>query len=156
VRDLINLSIIWLVLVVFVLFILAVWMIFFFPEKWVEKLLIFPEKINTKLKSIILGLQSFKHEAAIIIKATILSILYQLMSIISYSLLAASVDLSIPFRYFMLFMTLIWIFSLLPISLNGLGVREGSFVYLFSSLGYPSELLSAVSVLGMFPIIVRG
>ncbi len=155
-RNLTEIPSLWSALAILALFLFAIWVIFYFPAKWFEKLLFFPEKVNDKLRNIFSELQSFKKETVLLIKATILSVCFQLMMILSYYFLAASIDLSIPFRYFLLFMPLIWILSLLPISLNGLGVREGSFVYLFSSLGYPSELVSLVSVLGLFILIVQG
>lgn len=137
-------------------FIFILWFLFYFPENWLKKLFFFSPSLHEKVHNIFLALKSFRNETGLILQGLILSILFQSAMIVVYYLLALAINLKIPFQYFLLFMPLVWVLSLIPLSLNGLGIREGSFIYLFSLLGYSSELLSFVSMLGVVLLISQG
>jgi len=73
--------------------------------------------------------------------------------------LALSIDTNIIFLFMVI--PLIYLTEALPISINGLGVREGAFVYFFVGAGYPKEEALAISllVIGMrylFSILAGG
>ena len=55
----------------------------------------------------------------------------------------------------LVFVPIIILLSLLPISYFGLGIKEGAFVYFFSSLGIPAPLAVSVSIL-TYPLILIG
>lgn len=54
---------------------------------------------------------------------------------------------TLPFVYFAAFVPLILLISLLPISINGLGVRENAFVHCFSQVGMAPALAFSMSIL---------
>jgi len=137
-------------------FIFGLWVLFYLPEKWLEKFSFLSPKINLKIQNVFRELKSFRNESMLLLQGLALSILFQLAMIIVYYLLSLSINLRIPFQFFLLFMPLVWILSLIPLSLNGLGIREGAFIYLFSLLGFPTEQLSFVSVLGVSLLIIQG
>ena len=63
----------------------------------------------------------------------LLSVAVQVLSILAVFVLARGLALSIPLGLLALIMPIIWLVSLLP-SLNGLGLREGAFVYFLGHL----------------------
>ena len=44
------------------------------------------------------------------------------------------------FMYFVIFIPIMFVITLIPVSIGGLGVREGVLVVLFSSVGAPAEI----------------
>jgi uncharacterized protein (TIRG00374 family) len=77
-------------------------------------------------------------------EAMALGFLFNLLLIAVNYLVAAALGQHIALGYFFLFIPIISSLLLLPISINGLGVREGAYVLLFASAGVGS--LTAVSM----------
>jgi uncharacterized membrane protein YbhN (UPF0104 family) len=59
----------------------------------------------------------------------------QALTVIIYYILSISLHLKIPLADLFLFFPVISIVSMAPVSLGGLGVREGMTVYLFQKVG---------------------
>ena len=64
---------------------------------------------------------------------------------------ALTVGVSLPIILFFLFVPLVVLGSLLPISINGLGVREGLNVLLWTQVGLPEETAFAMAFPGEVP-----
>jgi hypothetical protein len=79
--------------------------------------------------------------------ALAISLLFNVLLIAANYLIALSLGVEIPVWYFLLFVPLISFLLVLPISLSGLGVREGGYVYLFAQAGVPAPLALAMSLL---------
>lgn len=71
----------------------------------------------------------------------------QLFGVLSVYLVALSIGQQIPFIYFSFLLPIIWLAIMLPISINGLGVREGMFVLLFGLIGMTRQSAIAISLL---------
>jgi glycosyltransferase 2 family protein len=83
------------------------------------------------------------------------------------ALLARGLHLDIPGTYFFIFGPLVNIFSSLPISVNGLGIREGGYVFFLTHVGVAREsaiafallyfgIVLASAVVGGVLVVVRG
>jgi len=79
--------------------------------------------------------------------ALAISLVFNVLLITVNYLIALSLGVEIPLWYFLLFIPLISLLLILPISLSGLGVREGGYVYLFAQAGIPAPLALAMSLL---------
>jgi len=79
--------------------------------------------------------------------ALAVSLVFNVLLIAVNYLIALSLGLEIPLRYFLLFIPLISFLLVLPISLSGLGVREGAYIYLFAQAGVSAPLALAMSLL---------
>ena len=84
-----------------------------------------------------------------------LSIIAQVLSVIAVHLFARSLGVStLGIGIFFIVVPLAWIMTLIP-SLNGLGVREGAFIYLLK--GYiPADKAFAISILVLATITALG
>lgn len=78
--------------------------------------------------------QYWTHRSALLL-ALGLSLVLQSLVITIFYLISLALNLSVPFLYFFLFVPLMSVISMLPISIAGLGLREGSAVYLFTKVG---------------------
>lgn len=80
----------------------------------------------------------------------VLSFLFQMGMAWINQLLFLSFGIHISWLELLMLITLISVITMLPVSVNGIGVREGSYVFFFHQLGIPSEVAVAVSLLFFF------
>jgi glycosyltransferase 2 family protein len=83
-----------------------------------------------------------------------ISFLNQLLVISVTWIMAIGLHLDIPARYFLVFMPVITLISMIPVSLNGMGLREFSFMTLFGAIGVPAEECIALGLLSSVMIIL--
>jgi hypothetical protein len=88
----------------------------------------------------------WQHRGALLL-ALGLSLVLQSTIVVIFFLISRSLNLSVPLVYFFLFVPLISVMSMLPISIAGLGVREGSAVYLFAKAGLDAAGAVSLSLL---------
>lgn len=89
-----------------------------------------------------------------------LSLVFQFSGFLYFYVIAQSLGITVGFSTFVLLVPVVIILSLMPISIGGLGVKEGLFVVLFTQLGVGREsafLISAVgSALHMVFVLLGG
>lgn len=107
------------------------------------------ERFNEKSKVIYESIYSLKNKK-IAFGVSILSLLFQLMTIIVHYLIALSINVNIPFSYLMLTIPIILIFSMLPITLNGIGVRDLSYISFFGVIGIDKEASFSIGFIAFF------
>lgn len=78
--------------------------------------------------------------------ALCLSFALQIGVIFTYFFVARVMNVHISLFHLFLFMPVVWIFSMLPISLGGLGLREFAFTVLFSKIGIPRDACLSLSI----------
>jgi uncharacterized protein (TIRG00374 family) len=88
----------------------------------------------------------YRNQRGVIGKALTLSVFVQLAGIISVYILSLGLGQHIPLLAFLIYLPLIILFSMLPISISGLGVREGAFVVFFGLIGVKPETATAISL----------
>jgi glycosyltransferase 2 family protein len=93
---------------------------------------------------------SGKHPVGLLV-SLLISLANQLLVIAVTWILALGLRIHVPLSVFMIFVPVITLITMIPISLSGMGLRENAFVILFSSLGIP---LAACIALGLLHSIV--
>jgi uncharacterized membrane protein YbhN (UPF0104 family) len=79
-------------------------------------------------------------------KACLISLIFNVMLIAFNILIALSLDVDLPLSVYILFTPIISLTLAIPISISGLGIREGAYITLFSSVGVPEETAVAMSL----------
>jgi hypothetical protein len=74
------------------------------------------------------------------------SILFHLTVVLINLLLFRAIGAQVPLIYYFIFIPIILALSMLPISFNGLGIREAGYAYFFSKVGLPAAQAVAVSI----------
>lgn len=87
-------------------------------------------------------------------KILIYTFLFHFLSIMIHIILAKNLGLDIPAVYFLITYPITAIASFLPVSINGVGIREGLYVYLLSFINISYEQAFAFSVLWFLVITV--
>jgi uncharacterized membrane protein YbhN (UPF0104 family) len=103
------------------------------------------------------SLMGYKIKKKILVKALILSLIIQAVSIMEVYLLSIAIGLSVPIIYFFIFVPIINAVSAIPVSISGLGVREAGFAALFNmfflQLGVTSDHAVSLSLL-IFAVMI--
>ena len=78
--------------------------------------------------------------------ALAVSLIFNALLITVNYFIALSLGVKISLYYFLLFIPIISFLLVLPISLSGLGIREGGYIYLFAQAGVPAHLALTMSL----------
>ena len=92
-------------------------------------------KFEAKLERMVEAFQRYRGHRRALGQAILLSSLLQALIIITYYFVGAGLNVGVPLSYFFLYVPLITVVAMLPVSVAGLGVREGGTVYFFAKVG---------------------
>ena len=108
-------------------------------------------KLDSLAKEAIASLNSYTNHKKKILQMLILSIIAQLISFFAIYILSNSLSVYIPFGKILLVMPIIAALCMLPVTMNGLGLREWGFVFFFSpNVGEAAALSFSLLYLAMF------
>lgn len=107
-----------------------------------------------KVKKLHRSLQEYKVHRLTLLKVSALSVAINVSRILLFYLVSLCLGLKIPLIYFFIFVPAIQLITRLPISIGGIGVREGGFVYFFSKVGFPYSQTFAIPFLVSILVIV--
>ena len=107
-----------------------------------------------KIGSILKTLDFSNYKKKTIISTMLFSIMMQLVVISVTVLVGISMGLKqVEISTYFIIMPPVWIITMLPISINGLGIREGVFALFLSNLGVSVEQSTALSLLSFLPFV---
>jgi len=90
---------------------------------------------QAKLQGMVESLQRYRGHRGALAQALALSLLLQALIIVTYWAIGEGLALGVPLTYFFLYVPLITVLAMLPVSLAGLGMREGGAVFFFGKVG---------------------
>ena len=96
---------------------------------------------------------STKKQKKIYLFSFINSLLAQISLVIAVYFVGLALSINIQLLDYFIIMPIIFIVSMIPISIGGFGVREGTFVYILGRYGIPSEKALSLSLLFIFIFI---
>lgn len=112
---------------------------------WLSKKL-FPKSFSEKINQLYMALYSFRDHRRTLLGATAVSTVLQLMFAVYYALAAKALHIEVDPIYFILFLPAITIVTMVPLSIGGLGIREGVMIGLFGSVGVSSADVLSISL----------
>jgi uncharacterized protein (TIRG00374 family) len=112
--------------------------------------------IGKRLDRMVDSLHAFTAHKAILWQCFALSTISQTLTILAVYSLALAINLKLPPLYFFMVLPMIWIITMVPLSINGLGVREGAFVFFFTRLGVSDSAALLLSFLTLSQKIALG
>lgn len=89
--------------------------------------------LEEKMKGIYEVLHNYKAHPRLLLNAVFISVALQIATFSAVYVIARGLNVLLPFKYVLLLMPIICTASMAP-SINGLGVREGSFVFFFGPI----------------------
>lgn len=103
--------------------------------------------INKKIDTTYRVLMSYKSHRGILLTIFLCSLFVQTSVIIGFFILGRGIGIDLGLGYYFLFVPLATVVSMVPISLAGLGLREGALVYLFTLVGSTGEQALTLSLI---------
>jgi len=114
-------------------------------------------------------LGEYRRLRMLLVRLTVLAMAVQFLRVVTHVLVAQSLGIAVTnlhFIQFFVFVPLLGLIMILPISINGLGVREGAGILLFTQIGFSKEqallmelityaIMVMVSLLGGFFFVQR-
>jgi hypothetical protein len=111
-------------------------------------------RIAAKIDRISGAFQIMGRNRSALVWSLAISFINQLIVISTTWILAVGLRLHVPFAYFFVFVPVITLISMIPISLNGMGLREYAFMSLFQSIGVPAASCIALGLLSSIMIVL--
>ena len=113
-------------------------------------------KIREMIKDMHREIHVFRNHKRMILGNLVLSFIIQVISPVSIYFIGLSLGIKISLIYFLIFLPIIGAITLLPISIGGLGLREGLYVVYFAKAGVVKQLALAMSLLSFSFIVFYG
>ncbi len=112
--------------------------------------------IGERLGRLVDSLHAFTAHKVVLWQCFVLSLVCQVLGILAAYALAWAINLKLAPAYFFMVLPMIWIITMVPISISGLGVREGAFVFFFTKVGVSDSAALLLSFLNFSQLIVLG
>ena len=113
-------------------------------------------KLAVQLRKAYQSLRILKEKPKALIAALAFSILLQVNVVLFYYFIGLSLDLGVQLLYFWMIVPIALIVVLVPFSINGIGIREGIFVFLLTGLGVVPKDAIALSLISFGLILTQG
>ncbi len=88
-----------------------------------------------RLGRLVRGVQSYVHEPRLLVITTILSLVVQATNVIVLWLVGRAIQAPVPAGYYWITVPMVTLLTLVPVSLNGMGVREGGLILFLAPVG---------------------
>lgn len=103
-------------------------------------------RFQAKVQGLVDAVRRYRGHHRAVGQAVLLSGLLQTLIIVTYYLIGTGLNLEIPIAYFFLYVPLITVVAMLPVSVAGLGIREGGAVYFFAKVGVDAATALSMSL----------
>jgi uncharacterized protein (TIRG00374 family) len=145
---------------ILVTMVLIIWMVFGSGARLLHwflslesRLLSFPQKIVGKISD---ALSLYRGRGDVLAKALLISYGIQLNVIMHFVIVAYALDVNIPVAGMFIIIPLATLIMLLPVSINGVGVREATLVFFFSIYGVSTESAIAFAWIWLAMLLAQG
>jgi uncharacterized membrane protein YbhN (UPF0104 family) len=98
-----------------------------------------PEDGHPVVVKLRFALRAYRTQWSVIPKAIVFSFMLHLIQAWIHMLLGWALQIDIPFSYCIILYPLVGTFAAIPISLNGIGLREGGYLFLLGLIGINAE-----------------
>jgi uncharacterized protein (TIRG00374 family) len=145
---LVPLEVVFLTVAVFGVSLLAAWIVSYRPLwTWLScHIPVFERLISIKpVSALVTSLQSYSSSA--LLRSFGVGLVFNVLLIGMNVLIGVALGADLALRYYMIFVPLTSLVLVLPISFAGLGVREGTYVFLFSRVGLAQEVALSLALL---------
>ena len=110
------------------------------------------ETITIEVEAAVQDLWSDKKN---LFRSSLISLLFQLTLPLQAILVSTALRMDIPWQYFFAITPVSVLLTMIPISLNGIGVREWVAVFLYGSLGVDKDTIVTLSFMGFLLVTVN-
>ena len=112
------------------------------------------ENVEAKLELVYEGLTTLRKNWTAIFYTLVISLIIQFFAVVIVWISARAIDITAPFYIFLIFIPLINLTIMVPLTINGIGLRESVYYLLFSQIGLAVETSVTLSLLNFVVLLV--
>lgn len=101
-------------------------------------------------------LAPYWRDSALLLRTSAVAFLFHILQILSQVCVAWSLGLRVPAAYFFIFVPVINILGMIPVSFSGIGIREAGYVFFLARQGVSRHSAMAVGLLGSGIVLLCG
>jgi uncharacterized protein (TIRG00374 family) len=116
----------------------------------------FPDKVRNKILIFRETILHYRTQKGPFLRATLWALLLQLNVILYYFLIGRALHLDIPLIDYFIFIPIVLVIQIIPITINGLGLREGSYIEIFKYYGILPQTAVSFSLVDVAFNLVLG
>ncbi len=113
-------------------------------------------RLEKSVRKLYEALYALHNQPRLLAGVLILALVAQIVQVVSVVWLGRATNVPVSPIYFFVIVPIVWLLTTLPISISGLGVREGAFAFFFSQVGGSSDEAVALSLLYYSFSVVTG
>ncbi|HSR69131.1 MAG TPA: lysylphosphatidylglycerol synthase transmembrane domain-containing protein [Acidobacteriota bacterium] len=114
------------------------------------------EGLERKVELVALGLRTLRRNPLAVLKSAGYSLLIQFLAVVVVWLAALSISLPADFDVFLIFIPLVNLTIMVPITINGVGLRETVYIELFQTIGVSQEYSVSLALLHLGVFLLAG
>ena len=126
----------------------------YFAFPLIARLLRPDSKITSLFRKVHSSLHYYQNIKIRLVLAFILSVFIQILRIYGIWFVGLGLGITLELSYYFLFVPVVALVSMMPVSIAGLGVQEGAFVYFFSQTGTNSAIILAMALVVRLFLVV--
>jgi hypothetical protein len=111
-------------------------------------------RVSAKIDALSSAFQIMGRHRFVLINSLIISLANQVLVILVTWIMAIGLGIHVSLLYFLVFVPVITLISMIPVSLNGMGLREYGFVSLFGAIGVPVASCMALGLTSSMVLIL--
>lgn len=111
--------------------------------------------INKHLTTFHHTLNSFKQSKVTLLKAALSALTFHLILIVKFYFISLALNINVPFTWFLMYIPLIKLILFLPISINGIGLKENAFIFFFARTELSSAEAVSISLFSYLYILIN-
>ena len=96
------------------------------------------------------AVMAFADQKGFLFRTNVIAFFFKMFAFVCIYMGALALHIDAPFQAFVLIMPLIYVLEAVPVSIYGIGVREGGFVLFFTQAGLTFEQAFALSIVVLF------
>jgi glycosyltransferase 2 family protein len=116
----------------------------------------FPDRLAVMARESWKLVRSWAGSAKLVGSVLGLGVLYQLFAVIALILVGRTLGLELPFALAAVSTSIVLVATLIPVSVGGLGIREGGFVLLLGEAGIDAADATLISLLSAAAVLISG
>ena len=116
----------------------------------------FPDKVRAKILIFRETILHYRNQKGPFLRASLWALLLQLNVILYYFLIGRALHLEIPLIDYFIFIPIVLVIQIIPVTINGLGLREGSYIEIFKYYGILPQTAVSFSLVDVAFNLVLG
>jgi hypothetical protein len=99
------------------------------------------------LRKFVATLHVYRSSGRLLARVMMLSLVFQLTMVVINGIYAHALGIDIAFATMLLIVPLVYLTEVIPVGINGIGIRDSAYVLAFAAIGRPAEEALAISLL---------